>query len=83
MDRHHLIPKLKGGRQTVVLHRICHRQIHALFSEAQLARDFYTIDLLLQNETLSRFAAWVKNKPDNFLERTRSSNDRSGKRRRK
>lgn len=36
-DAHHLIPKSKGGRQTEYQHRICHRQIHALFTETELA----------------------------------------------
>ena len=36
-DAHHLIPKSKGGKTTEYLHRICHRQIHALFTETELA----------------------------------------------
>ena len=39
-DAHHLIPKSKGGRTTEFLHRICHRQIHALFTETELANQF-------------------------------------------
>jgi hypothetical protein len=26
-DAHHLVPKSRGGTETVWLHRICHRQI--------------------------------------------------------
>jgi 5-methylcytosine-specific restriction endonuclease McrA len=46
-DAHHLVPKSKGGRQTEFLHRVCHRQIHALLSEAQLARQYATVEALL------------------------------------
>ncbi|MEC8041914.1 MAG: HNH endonuclease, partial [Pseudomonadota bacterium] len=30
-SRHHLLPKLKGGKggATVLLHHICHKEIHA------------------------------------------------------
>ena len=30
-DAHHLIPKSKGGVATVMMHRACHKQVHALF----------------------------------------------------
>ena len=30
-----------------MLHRICHRQIHALFSETELARQYNTAEALL------------------------------------
>lgn len=45
---HHLIPKLKGGKggPTVLLHQICHKEIHATLSEAELARDFDTVEAL-------------------------------------
>ena len=41
-DAHHLVPKSKGGKTTQYLHRICHRQIHALFSETKLAKELNT-----------------------------------------
>ena len=38
VQRHHLIPKAKRGRETVPVHPICHRAIHRSFTNAQLAR---------------------------------------------
>ena len=72
-DAHHLIPKSKGGRQTEYLHRICHRQIHALFTVTELARQFNSVDALLAHPDILLFVAWVKTKPDDFMERTRKS----------
>lgn len=72
-DAHHLVPKSKGGRYTEYLHRICHRQIHALLTETELARNYNTVDALLAHPELARFVAWVKTKPDDFHERTRKS----------
>lgn len=72
-DAHHLVPKSKGGTQTVILHRICHRQIHALLTETELERQYFTIEQLLAHEALARFVQWVKDKPDDFMERTRKS----------
>ncbi len=72
-DEHHLIPKSHGGRHTAVLHRICHRQIHAVFTETELARQYNSIELLKQQEEMVGFIAWVRLKPDDFFERTRKS----------
>jgi len=66
-DKHHLVPKSKGGRVTEVLHRACHRQIHMLFTEAELAKHYSTADDLLQNESVQKFVAWIKSKPIEFM----------------
>ncbi|MEB0135946.1 HNH endonuclease signature motif containing protein [Actimicrobium sp. CCC2.4] len=72
-DAHHLIPKSHGGSLTVDLHRICHRQIHALFTETELARQFFTVEQLKQQDAMSRFLTWVKTKPNDFFEKSRKS----------
>lgn len=72
-DAHHLTPKSRGGVQTVWLHRICHRQIHALFSESELAREYHQIDALRAHPEMLRFLEWVRRKPGHFFERTRKS----------
>ena len=72
-DAHHLVPKSHGGMQTVVLHRICHRQIHALLTETELARAYGTVEALKQHHELVRFIQWVKTKPDAFFEKSRKS----------
>ncbi len=72
-DAHHLIPKSKGGKSTEFLHRICHRQIHALFSETELARVLNTAEALREQPDMQKFIAWVSSKPDEFYERTSKS----------
>ena len=72
-DAHHLVPKSRGGVQTTWLHRICHRQIHALLTETELARDYSHVDALRQHPELAKFLDWVRRKPDDFFERTRKS----------
>ena len=72
-DAHHLVPKSKGGRQTAYLHRICHRQIHALLTETELARHYNTVEALLAHPDIARFVVWVQSKDDHFVERTAKS----------
>ncbi len=66
---HHLVPKLKGGKggPTVLLHALCHKEIHAALSEAELARDHATIEALRAHPRLARFIDWVGTRPPGFL----------------
>jgi hypothetical protein len=76
-EDHHLVPKSKGGRVTVCLHHVCHRQIHAIFSDTQLAKKFSTIDALLEDPAVQKFVTWVKSKPPGFSDSARESRQES------
>lgn len=71
-SEHHLIPKLKGGAKgpRVLVHQICHNEIHATLTEAELARDYATVDALRAHPRLAAFFAWVAKKPPSFHKRT-------------
>lgn len=75
-DAHHLIPKTRGGIDTVLLHRLCHRQIHALFMPTQLAINYATIEALSTHPEIIRFIEWVKNKPTDLNTSIRPSRDK-------
>mgnify|MGYP000370241121 FL=1 len=68
---HHLVPKLKGGKggPVVLLHHICHKEIHARFSEAQLARHLNSAEALRAAPELQAFLAWIAKRPADFLSR--------------
>ncbi|MBX7221363.1 MAG: HNH endonuclease [Blastocatellia bacterium] len=83
---HHLIPrarhkvyKRKKDFDTAVLHRTisvcrpCHKNVHALFTEKELAESYYTVELLLANPEVRKFTEWVSKRPDMHL-RVRKSN---------
>ncbi len=72
-DAHHLVPKSRGGTQTEFLHRICHRQIHALLNETELARHYNTVEALLSHPGIASFVDWVRRKPADFSEPARKS----------
>ena len=71
VNRHHLVPRSRNGRDTVALHRICHAAIHATLSENELERQYNTIERLREHPQLRRFIVWVRRKPSELWVRTR------------
>jgi len=69
---HRSIPKSKGGKRgpTVLLHRICHKEIHATPGEVELARRYNTVGALRGHPRLAKFFAWVQKRPPGFLSKT-------------
>lgn len=70
---HHLVPRLKGGGRgpTVLLHHLCHREIHATLTEAELARGYATAEALRTHPRLARFIEWLRGRPPGFHSATR------------
>lgn len=66
------MPKLRGGKggKTVLLHQICHNEIHAALSETELARHYATPEALRAHPRIARFVRWVEGRPPTFHART-------------
>jgi 5-methylcytosine-specific restriction enzyme A len=75
---HHLIPKEMGGTfmPTAILCIPCHKQIHALFTNEQLADGLDTIDRLRSHPELQKFLKWIKKQPSTRLPKISKSNER-------
>ena len=87
VTRHHLIPRTRHhnkhtqrmfsredmtSRILLVCHP-CHKQIHAVFNEKDLEREFNTREKLLAHFEIQRFIDWIANKPAGFVPRTSST----------
>jgi Fe-S oxidoreductase len=79
LTRHHLIPRTRHhnkrnkkdfDRVTVKaiigMCRPCHSQIHQLFSEKQIERDFNAIEKLRSDPEVTKFAKWIRKRPRGF-----------------
>lgn len=71
-SRHHLVPRLRGGKggQTVLLHQICHNEIHATLTETELAQSFNTTEALRAHPRLAKFIKWISKRPPSFHSKT-------------
>ena len=68
---HHAVPKSRGGRDTVPVHPICHRTIHATLSNKDLERGYHTAEALRAHPEIAKFVDWVRGKPPDFQAPTR------------
>lgn len=66
LEWHHPVPKSRGGRDTVALHPICHRTLHATFTNAELARIGDDREALAAKPEIARFLKWIAGKPADF-----------------
>lgn len=51
---------------TVAVHPICHRTIHAHFTNAQLSRMGDDVEMIGAREEVAKFLEWIAGKPPDF-----------------
>lgn len=71
VDRHHWQPKSRGGRKAAYLHRTCHRKLHSLFSDRELAEHFATPNQVRAHPQMQAFIQWVRRQPPQRVARHR------------
>jgi hypothetical protein len=85
LTRHHLVPRMVYRQPRVqrrfagtdprthlaLLCRPCHKFLHAMLTEKQLAEGFSTLEQLRQHREVQRFVHWLETKPPGLRARTR------------
>lgn len=66
VEWHHPVPKSRGGRERQPIHPICHRTLHARFSNAELERIGGALGTLRADPEIARFLDWVATKDPDF-----------------
>lgn len=82
VDKHHLVPKTHGGKEKHLVHRVCHRKIHATFTEKELEKRYHTWAELREHDEIKKFVVWVQRKEPGFYDGSNETTDRNRKRRR-
>jgi hypothetical protein len=68
---HHPVPKSRGGRETRPIHPICHRTLHATFTNKELERTYFTEEALRAHPDIAAYLCWIANKDPDFHAPTR------------
>lgn len=73
---HHLLPREMGGNHgpTANLCIPCHKQIHALYTNQELAARLATLQELKEDEQLSKFIKWIRKQPSTKIMKIKKSN---------
>jgi hypothetical protein len=80
VDEHHLMPKTFKGKETVTLHKICHRKLHSVFTEREMANYYHTIERLKEHSEIEKFIKWVAKKDIDYYSGSDETQVRKGKR---
>lgn len=76
VTEHHLVPRRYKGKETRMMHAICHRKIHATFTDQELRDHYHTFERLLAHDEIRVFVEWVRKKPPAFHAATKMSGRR-------
>lgn len=80
INRHHFIPKSRGGKEQFFTHTLCHNMIHSLWTEKELELEYSDPEKIKEHPDMKTFIAWVKKKDPLFYIKTKSSNQKKSKR---
>lgn len=69
IDKHHMVPKCKGGKATEYLHKICHRKIHSIWTEKELEREFNNAEKIREHEEIQKFIKFISKKEPDFYDK--------------
>jgi len=81
INNHHLIPKLKGGKDSFPIHKICHSKIHSIWSENELRDTYNNWDSIKSDERIQKFIKWVSKKDPEFTDSNKMSKNHKKRRR--
>ena len=83
VDRHHLVPKSKKGKEAERCHVVCHRKIHSTLAENELMMHWHTWERLRGHEEIAKYVRWVRKqfgRDPEFIDRHKDTNDRRRRR---
>jgi hypothetical protein len=65
-EKHHLIPKCKKGKDTVLVCVSCGDMVHKVISLKELKTTYNTIEKIQQHSGIQNWVKWVQKKPNDF-----------------
>jgi hypothetical protein len=60
---HHIIPRSKGGKETVPACETCENFIHKTWTHNELRDIYNTVEAILEDEKFQKFLKWRRKQP--------------------
>lgn len=78
LTKHHLLPREEGGKEEHIslICENCHKQIHALYTNKELAVRLNTIRDLQEDEKIIKYLKFIRKQPVTKKVRSYKSRDR-------
>lgn len=78
LTKHHLLPREEGGKEEHISYicEDCHKHIHALYTNRELAVRLNTIKDLQADEKIAKYLKFIKKQPASKKVRSRKSKER-------
>lgn len=75
---HHLLPKEMGGKFGPTAHLCipCHKQIHALYTNKEIAARLTTIPALKEDVKIASFIKWIRKQPSTKIMKIKKAKNR-------
>lgn len=82
LTKHHLLPREEGGNEetTAWLCENCHKHIHAVYTNKELAQRLHTLQALQEDDQISSYLKFIRKQPASKKVRTHKSRERRKKR---
>jgi len=77
---HHVVPRCKGGRETVPTCQSCEDFIHKTWSHNELRDTYNTVARILADARFQRFLRWLYNQKESTVFKTRRNRARTARR---
>lgn len=74
---HHVVPRCKGGRETVPTCHSCEDFIHKTWNHNELRDTFNTVEKIRADERIQRFLRWLYKQHESAFFRTRRNRTRT------
>ena len=65
-EKHHLVPKAKKGKETVIVCCSCGDQLHQIFTNKELTKQYNTVAKILANDKIQKWVKWIQKRPDHY-----------------
>ena len=66
-NKHHIIPRAVGGKETIDTCQTCEEYIHRTWSHRELRDTYNNVEAILTNEGFQKFLKWRRKQPATTL----------------
>jgi 5-methylcytosine-specific restriction endonuclease McrA len=60
LEKHHLTPRSKGGKETAPVCIDCGNQVHQLFTNNELRDKYNSIEALREDHRIQKWISWIR-----------------------